>query len=416
MFFSIFLACAAAQLDSDQFDALKSLWASLNCVAPRCPNFRRNESCPTLAGGDDALSCDAGRVTQVMLSSGLTGVVNGSALAVLTGLTLLDLSDNAWPTVPTEVGRLTALTLLSFSNSSVTGSLPSQVNNLSKLDGLFMHNNKLAGSLPELSRMTSLRFLFLQNNAGLNGRVPALPLSTRDLRLNNCSFTALPPNLSNLMLTRLQAYQNKLVGPPPVLTFPNCSLQFGSGETNCLDCPGNANNTVGRCACYRNTNANACATTTRTTTTNVTSNTILATTTATTTTTTTTTTTGTITMVSTSATTSTLQASITQIPGLEPWIVGVIVGGTLTALVVVGVAVFVMLKRKQQQAGAEPRENLSPEAAPRPQSPNQNYGFLPAARVYHEGRIDLDADSAESESLEGQYATVLPKAEELYKL
>jgi hypothetical protein len=122
----------------------------------------------------------------------------------------------------------------------------------------------------------------------------------------------------------------------------------------------------------------------------------------------------------------TTQALITESQpskGLEPWIVGVIVGGALTALAVVGVAVFVMLKRKEQ-AGAEPRENLSSEGAPPPHSKYANYGLVPVAapKIYTDGRIDLDAESAESESLEQavapnrQYATVLPSADDLYKV
>jgi hypothetical protein len=310
--------------------------------------------------------------------------------------------------VPTEIGRLTELEALSFSNTSVTGTLPSQINNLSKMEFLFFQVNKLVGSLPELDRLTSLRTLFLQSNVGLNGTMPALPASLRDLRMSNCSFTGLPPNLSSLTLIRLQANQNRLVGAPPVLAFPNCSLQFGAAsETNCLDCP--ANNSAGQCACFRNA---ACASLAPTMTTSSITVTAAAITQGTSP-----TTTKTTAPISISATPTPAATTMQDTDSMEPWIVGVIVVGAVTTVVVVVVAVFVFLKRR-----AAPKVSDEPSVPQGPAPARSEYGFLPVKRVYADGRIDLDSDSASAgegeveQAPNSEYTTVLPSASDLYRM
>ena len=108
---------------------------------------------------------------------------------------------------------------------------------------------------------------------------------------------------------------------------------------------------------------------------------------------------------------------------MEPWmIVGVIVVGAVTTVVVVVVAVFVFLKRR-----AAPKVSDEPSAPQGPAPARSEYGLLPVAikspaNIYNDGRIDLDSDSASAgegeveQAPNSEYTTVLPSANELYRM
>jgi hypothetical protein len=245
------IALAAAQLDSAQFSALKSVWSSLGCAAPLCPDFAATDPCPATASA--TLGCASGRVTKIdLVTMRLSGSLNGPALGVLTGLTELDLNGHSLTTIPKQIGNLSALTLLDLANCSLIGTVPAEIGNLSNLGSLALQNNKVTGTLPQLSALTKLTQLLAFNNPGLQGALPALPTSTTRVWLFGCGFTALPPNLSSLTaLNSLQLQQNKLVGAPQVLTSASivtCWLQRAANETNCLACP--SDGTLGKCECF----------------------------------------------------------------------------------------------------------------------------------------------------------------------
>jgi hypothetical protein len=144
--------------------------------------------------------------------------------------------------------------------SALTGTVPSQIDQLSKLVVLNFFGNRLSGTLVALDKLTKLTGLYVSGNADLGGAMPALPTSLQQLVVDNCSFTALPPNLSALTeLTEVRLYKNWFAGAAPVLAAsPSvCLLQFDV-DTNCFDCPANGT-TVGPCRCSP-TNVTACAT------------------------------------------------------------------------------------------------------------------------------------------------------------
>jgi hypothetical protein len=317
------------------------------------------------------------------------GSIDGPSLGVLTGLQFLSLNGLALTTIPTQIGRLVALIQLNLFDSELTGTVPSQVGNLRNLTALIVHTNKLTGTLPALDMLTKLASLDTRNNVGLGGSMPALPLSTRSLITLNCSFTALPPNLSALTaLTSLYVNQNKLIGPPPVvpssLNVNGCTLQGDIAETNCFDCP--ANGTFGRCDCVRNAACASVPTTAvvteplTTAPTTTTAGSAPATTPATS-------------AVPPSPTTSILESStasanlttaltsalisatsITPSSGtVEPWVIGVIVGGAILALLLVGVVGFCLVKRRRAQQAVAIKTNNAAELKPAPQS---DYGQL----------------------------------------
>jgi hypothetical protein len=252
------LACvvAAAPLDKAQYDAVQSVLAGLSCTDdPLCKGdqFAAADECP----GNVWFQCDNGQVVKLVLGSAVTGSLNGSALGLLTGLTHLDMSEfHVASTIPTQVGRLSALTSLNLQSSAFFGAVPTHLNNLINLWFLSLRANLLTGSLPALDKLTKLRTLHCDDNVGLGGVMPALPVSLEDLSISNCSFTKLPPNLGALSALKvLQAFQNKLVGPMPVLpaggTLAQCNLQLNNRlETNCIDCGDGTSS--GPCNCVSN--------------------------------------------------------------------------------------------------------------------------------------------------------------------
>jgi hypothetical protein len=277
---------AQEKLDSDQYTALRTFLSTLGCTAPRC-EFAAVDTCPVVRGAD-RIVCDGGRVVEIELlgSPPLTGSIDASSVGQLTDLSLLQLIGHVLTTtLPSQIGRLTALTQLTVANSSVTGSLPSRVANLRNLRVLSVRTNRLSGSLPALETLTKLTALLLyanewtgplpaldkltrltaldaSNNRGLGGTLPPMPTSLKKLNLDNCSFTALPPNLSALTnLDFLDVQRNKLTGAVPVLpaNIRGCYLQWGTigevvgphanpDESNCLACPSNSVS-VGGCVC-----------------------------------------------------------------------------------------------------------------------------------------------------------------------
>jgi hypothetical protein len=262
--------------------------------------------------------------------------------------------------------------------------------------------------------LTKLTELDTRNNVGLGGSMPAMPLSLRVLNVQSCSFTALPPNLSALSaLTSLYVDRNKLSGPPPVVPsmIGGCTLQSSVGETNCLDCP--ASGAFGRCTCFWNTacpsvmtastvvGPRAPTTTTATapaptaaTSTVILTSVVLESSTASATSTTFAVVTNPTSFIeeSTSATLTTFTAltsaliSTTSTPSsgtVEPWVIGVIVGGAILALLLVGVVGFCLVKRRRAR---QPPADKPGAAEMKPQSNYAQINVQPSSN-YDKGRL-----------------------------
>lgn len=107
-------------------------------------------------------------------SSGLTGIIP-SELGRMTALTFLDIGYNQLSgTIPSELAAMTLLTELSLRvRNQLTGSIPSaDLASLTSLGTLYLNNNQLSGRIPsELAALSGLSFVLL-NNAGLCGVVP----------------------------------------------------------------------------------------------------------------------------------------------------------------------------------------------------------------------------------------------------
>jgi hypothetical protein len=57
--------------------------------------------------------------------------------------------------IPTEIGNMTSLTYLVFTQNLLTGVIPSELQYLQKLKSLDLNNNRLSGTIPfELANLT----------------------------------------------------------------------------------------------------------------------------------------------------------------------------------------------------------------------------------------------------------------------
>ena len=113
------------------------------------------------------------RVTGLDLSgSSLDGTVP-TTLGRLTALETLDLGDNALTgTIPTELGSLTGLEMLDLGSNELSGAIPTELGGLADLTGLLLDGNGLTGAIPaELGAITGLQELDLGGNM-LTGAMP----------------------------------------------------------------------------------------------------------------------------------------------------------------------------------------------------------------------------------------------------
>jgi hypothetical protein len=383
------LVIVTAQLDAEQLTAVRALFAGLGCGAT-CPSVVDSTPCSVFAL-PSVLNCTDGRVVRISIRTAATvaGSISGSALGALTGLTHLQLAGLNLTTIPTQIGRLTALAVLVLRGSSLTGTVPSQVGNLSNLETLSIEQNRLTGTLPVLDKLTKLIELYIGQNVGLGGNMPAMPTTLRELFAADCAFTALPPNLHTLTaLTELFVTQNKLNGALPVLpsALKRCPLQnMDTKETNCLDCPANGTVGIGNCTCTPRT---ACATsmvstsTSRTTVSSETATAHAATSTSTV-----------LDPANTTTTASAAAPTSTSSSEFEPWIVGVIVGGAVLAVLLVGLAVCCTIKRRRRADRPPTAEMKQP---PQPASEYAAVSVAPRERNanYDNGRMNVDDTAA----------------------
>ena len=96
-----------------------------------------------------------------------------ASLGTLTGLTVLDLSDNGFSgTIPKELGSLSALEELLLDDNDLSGPIPAELGDLSSLIALNLSSNNLSGTIPtELGSLSALEELVLGDNA-LTGNIP----------------------------------------------------------------------------------------------------------------------------------------------------------------------------------------------------------------------------------------------------
>jgi Leucine-rich repeat (LRR) protein len=212
------------------------------------------------------VTCSGGHVSEIDLwSNSLTGSIP-TELGNLSNLTILSLSSNDLTgtiptelgnlsnltslylysneltgTIPTELGNLSNLSYLSLGNNDLTGTIPTELGNLSNLTSLSLGSNDLTGTIPtELGNLSNLSYLSLGNN-DLTGTIPTELGNLSNLEYlylyNNDLTGTIPTELGNLSnLTKLFLHSNQLCGeiPSELKNLSNIPLPYGCSEGNCL--------------------------------------------------------------------------------------------------------------------------------------------------------------------------------------
>jgi Leucine-rich repeat (LRR) protein len=119
------------------------------------------------------VSCADGHVTELLLwQNSLSGAIP-SELGVLTGLTVLSLDQNQLSgAIPPELGALANLWYLGLSGNQLSGGIPPELGMLASLLYLALAGNQLSGTIPpELGALTNLTSLSLDQNQ-FGGTIP----------------------------------------------------------------------------------------------------------------------------------------------------------------------------------------------------------------------------------------------------
>ncbi len=168
------------------------------------------------------ITVDAGKVTEVQLSSNnLTGTIPAD-LGNLTDLTYLTLySNNLTGTIPTTLGNLVNLVKLYLGANDLSGTIPNELASLTKLQFLWLNNCELTGNIPSwIGSLTDLISLYLNYNE-LDGNIPSEIGNLSNLwhliLSSNKLSGSIPPQLGNLTnLDKLDLGDNNLEGSIPV--------------------------------------------------------------------------------------------------------------------------------------------------------------------------------------------------------
>ena len=113
---------------------------------------------------------------------------------------LLNYTPCGWHGVTCAAGRVTSLNL---SSNNLSGAFPAELQSLTALQTLWLYDNKLTGALPAwIGNLTNLRELRLASNL-LNGTLPNELVNLTDLRVLDVSQNAhlqgvIPPQIGNL--------------------------------------------------------------------------------------------------------------------------------------------------------------------------------------------------------------------------
>ena len=218
------------------YDALVALYNSTDGA-----NWKNNTNWLTNANVSDwhGVTVEGDRVTRINLSqnnlvgnlptelgnlSNLRTLSFSNSVRITPPSTSTPIGNNANKlsgTIPTELGNLSNLQFLSLNGNKLSGTIPTELGNLSNLQFLSLVGNNLNGKIPStLGNLSNLRDLNLRANFQISGKIPLelsnlSNLTTLSLGFNKLS-AEIPPELGNLSNLRdLYLYVNQLVGEIP---------------------------------------------------------------------------------------------------------------------------------------------------------------------------------------------------------
>ena len=152
-------------LNSVQYDAYRTFVDELQCPESDCPFFTIDEHCV-------GITCENNHITHIELAQNIAyqGTIS-SSIGLLTALTYLKIhqfSNGRSPlkgTLPTQLGLLTNMNILSITLTSIDGTIPSQLGRLAALESAFFGANRLEGQIPsQIGQLTSLVVLHFYLN------------------------------------------------------------------------------------------------------------------------------------------------------------------------------------------------------------------------------------------------------------
>jgi hypothetical protein len=174
------------------------------------------------------VSCASGSVNRLeMFENGLSGPLP-SELGDLTNLSVLSLSSNDLSgSIPTELGDLTGLLLLLLQSNDLEGAIPASLGDLENLQNLVLSSNQLTGAIPpELADLSDLHVLWLQSNQ-LSGSIPTALGGLddlEDLQLDHNQLSGVVPLSMAQLGGEIQDFPGSsfcTFSPNPGLAMPN---------------------------------------------------------------------------------------------------------------------------------------------------------------------------------------------------
>ena len=166
----------------------------------------------------EGVTIENGRVVELELEEfGLTGAVPAE-VGRLSALRVLSLADNELTSVPAEIGQLTSLEWLSLGENQLT-SVPAEVGQLTSLRRLYLGCNQLTSVPAEIGQLTSLTELSLDGN-----QLTSLPAEIGQLT----SLTEL--YLSGNQLTRVPAEIGQLASLEGLLPLRQSADELAGGD------------------------------------------------------------------------------------------------------------------------------------------------------------------------------------------
>ncbi|CDP18319.1 unnamed protein product [Coffea canephora] len=144
----------------------------------------------------------------------------------------IDIYCNFAGAIPNEIGNVTMLTILDFSNNILTGTIPLTVSNkLSNLETLFLNHNCLSGVIPSFisnaPQARCLSFPFCNFAGAIPNEIGNLTILTQLSFADNILTGGIPENIGNChKLELFSLFKNTLSGSIPAAIFNISSLQY----------------------------------------------------------------------------------------------------------------------------------------------------------------------------------------------